>query len=66
MLTISCSQLIIANQGIEMLIVDWTEAGDAIIFEALSDYMCEIAIISGRSGGTSQNSVTPKSSVDRN
>ncbi len=49
-----------------MLIVDWTEAGDAIIFEALSDYMCEIAIISGRSGGTSQNSVTPKSSVDRN
>lgn len=52
-LTISYSQLMVMNQDTTPPHVDWTdkdfergyvEAGDAIIFEAISDYTCEIMV----------------------
>ena len=52
-LTISYSQLMVMNQDVTPPHVDWTdkdfergyaESGDAIIFEAISDYTCEIMV----------------------
>ncbi|PEA55399.1 competence protein [Bacillus pseudomycoides] len=52
-LTISYSQLMVMNQDMTPPYVDWTdkdfergyaEAGGTIIFEALSDYTCEVVV----------------------